>query len=240
MRSGARQALVASLALTILLFYVPYGRVIGRPLVWLSTLAHELGHGLAAMLVGASFDGFVLHMDASGAATWSGRPGRLGRAFIAAGGLVGPAIVAAGCFVAGRSAVGSRIALGAVALFLAVCEVWVVGNLFAFVFVGVLALALGAVAVKTSAEVSRAVVMFLGVQLGLSVFSRMDYLFSGVARSGGRTMPSDVAHMAEALWLPTWFWGGVCALCSVAVLAFGLWVAWHDGDPTGPDPDLAG
>ena len=29
--------------------------------------------------------------------------------------------------------------------------------------------------------------------------------------------------MTAALWLPYWFWGGLCALLSVAALASGSW-----------------
>ena len=35
---------------------------------------------------------------------------------------------------------------------------------------------------------------------------------------------SDVANMAEALFLPYWFWGAVCGAISLAVLAFGLYL----------------
>jgi hypothetical protein len=38
-------------------------------------------------------------------------------------------------------------------------------------------------------------------------------------------MPSDVAQIAEALWLPYWFWGGLLAVVSVAVLVGGLWLS---------------
>ena len=41
--------LVGSIIATLLLWYViPYGRTIAYPLVLLSTLVHEMGHGLAA------------------------------------------------------------------------------------------------------------------------------------------------------------------------------------------------
>ena len=65
-------------------------------------------------------------------------------------------------------------------------------------------------------------VVFLAVQLTLSVFSRSDYLFTDVAHTSNGPMPSDVAVMQQALVLPYWFWGGVCALFSVTVLWFGI------------------
>ncbi|HEX6861901.1 MAG TPA: M50 family metallopeptidase, partial [Thermoanaerobaculia bacterium] len=52
-RPGARVVLVASAAATLLLYNVPlFGRILARPLILLSTLAHEMGHGLTAMLLG--------------------------------------------------------------------------------------------------------------------------------------------------------------------------------------------
>jgi hypothetical protein len=57
----------------------------------------------------------------------------------------------------------------------------------------------------------------------LSVFSRGDYLFTDVARTQNGAMPSDVANMANALFLPYWFWGAACGLFSVAMLALGAW-----------------
>ena len=64
-----------------------------------------------------------------------------------------------------------------------------------------------------------ATVMFVSVQLALSVFSRGDYLFTPNAGP----FPSDVANMATSLFLPYWFWGLVCGGFSLAVLAAGGW-----------------
>ena len=114
--------------------------------------------------------------------------------------------------------------LGLFALLSAIALVWVVRNLFGWFFVGVLAAGCGAAAGRGTAQVAQAVVALLGVQLALSVFSRADYLFTEVATTSSGGHPSDVANMAEALWLPYWFWGGLCALLSVAALVSGCWV----------------
>ena len=62
----------------------------------------------------------------------------------------------------------------------------------------------------------------VAVQLALSVFSRADYLFTRVAQTATGPMPSDVARIAEALWLPYWFWGVCCGLLSALVLLVAL------------------
>jgi len=98
----ARLVLVFSFGITIALFFVPFGRVIARPLLLFSTLVHELGHGIAAILVGGRFEALLIWNDGSGVATWTALVGRVGHAIIAAGGLVGPAIGAALCLGAGR------------------------------------------------------------------------------------------------------------------------------------------
>jgi membrane-associated phospholipid phosphatase len=93
----------------------------------------------------------------------------------------------------------------------------VVRNPFGWAFVGVLAAVLLLLGLRASAWASQLALLFLSVQLALSVFSRGDYLFTPTAGS----MPSDVANMASALFLPYWFWGALCGAFSVLVLAFG-------------------
>lgn len=78
-----------------LLWQVPHGRQILYPLTLLATFVHEMGHGLTALLLGNTFTQMVIHSDGSGMASWSGSPGRINVALIAAGGLVGPSAGAA-------------------------------------------------------------------------------------------------------------------------------------------------
>ena len=42
------------------------------------------------------------------------------------------------------------------------------------------------------------------------------------AAAGAGTTPSAVGPVAAALWLPDWFWGGLCGLFSAVVLVTGL------------------
>ena len=90
-------AVVLSFAL-MYFSYLPGVGVLGRILVLFSTLTHELGHGLMAVLVGGDFDKLVINWDGSGLTSWSGRSGRVARALVAAGGLVGPACAASVLF----------------------------------------------------------------------------------------------------------------------------------------------
>lgn len=223
-----RTVLLASAAVTLALYALPYGDVLARPLFLLSTLAHEMGHGLTALLLGGGFERLEMWLDGSGVAHLDlDGFGRLRRALTLAGGLVGPAVAAALCFALGRTGRGARACLIGLGVLLVLAELLVVRNLFGFVFVALAAAGCLAAGLRLSPERARWVLVFLGVQLALSVFSRADYLF---AREGGpptARFPSDVMQMQEALLLPYWLWGFLCGAFAVAVLVYGVRTCWR-------------
>lgn len=240
-RNQAAAFLVGSIVVTVLLYHViPYGRTIGYPLMLLSTLVHEMGHGIAAMLVGGSFERFEMYADGSGVAYSRGAFGRMANAFISAGGLVGPALIGGVGFVVGRSTQGARVALAVFGVVLLVALILVVRSVFGVAFVAATVVLCLGIALRAPAWVSQVAVVFIAVQLALSVFSRGDYLFTQWAVTGSGRMPSDVQQMSEALFLPYWFWGAVCGLISVAVLLVGLRVFFGgSGKNAGKGPKKA-
>jgi hypothetical protein len=187
-----------------------------------STFSHELSHGVSALLVGGRFETLVLYPDGSGAAQWAGMVKPYQRAFIAMGGLLGPALVASVCFVMGRRPDRARQCLILLALALFITEVLVVHNKFALAFVGGLAVIFLIVGIHLSQHFSQLVVIFTAVQLSLSIFSRTDYLFSPYAHSFHGNTLSDVEFISRSIGLPYWFWGIVCGAFSVFVLFMGI------------------
>jgi len=219
-----RWFLAGSIAITLALFYVPYGRQIGFPLVLISTVAHEFGHALAALLVGGSVSSVEISVGAGGLAHTGGYDGRFASAFVSAGGLVGPAFAATLCFVFARSPRLARFTLLALAFLLGLTLALWMRNLFGFAYVALLATAFLAVGSRGRPATAQLVLVFVAVQLALSVYSRGDYLFTRVAVVDGAEHPSDVANIASNLFLPYWFWGGLCALLSAMVLLVGIWL----------------
>lgn len=225
--NGARKVLLISAAITLALYLVPYGRLVARPLLLISTLAHEMGHGITALLLGGRFQRLkmwssgagVAHLDITGF-------GRIRQGLALAGGLVGPAIAAALCFALGRTGRGARACLVGLGLLLLAAEILVVRNAFGLVFAGLLAAGCLWAGTRLSPERAQWVVVFLGVQLALSVFSRADYLFTPQANNPTGVYPSDVMRMQQALFLPYWFWGFVCGSFAVLVLLYGLRTCW--------------
>lgn len=226
--SPRRQAaiiLLGSIAITLSMLLLPSRENVAwlfAPFRWLQIYVHEFGHGIAALIAGGQFDHFEMYSFSGVALTHT--TGALAQAFVCAGGLCGPALVG-GIFLAmGRSARWSRIGLGAFGAFMVVSLVLWTRTPFGWVFGAVVAaIALG-VAVK-GARLAQPVLVFLGVQLALSVYTGGGYLFTqSVQIENGYRGPSDVQVMAESLGLPYFFWGIVCAAFSVAVLAVGLWL----------------
>jgi len=234
-RNRAGLFLLLSIALTVLLYLVPYGHTIGYPLMLVSTLVHELGHGFAGAMIGADFQSFEMWSNGSGVAHVAGYDGRFARAFVSAGGLCGPAVAAALGFAMARGPRRSKAMLAALGIALLIADVWIVRSVFGWFFVTLFAATLLAVSLRASASASQLTLLFLSVQLALSVFSRGDYLFTATANTGGGTFPSDVANMSSALFLPYWFWGAVCGSFSVLTLAAGAWLFLRAGGSDKPD-----
>ena len=222
-----RTVFVISILVTVVLYALPELYFVAFPLRLLATLVHEMGHGLAAVLVGGSFVSFEMFSDGSGVAhTATTSQSRLAAAFVAAGGLIGPAIAAAASFVVGRKPEYARAFLTVLCVGALASLVFVVRNTFGWIFVGSFALLLAVLVLKASARASQAVLVFLGTQLGLSIFAQSDYLFTRTAETVGGPMPSDVAVMSQALLLPYWFWGLACGTLSILALALGARTLW--------------
>jgi hypothetical protein len=217
----AQRVLAISVLVTAALYAVPFGRTLAWPLVLVSTLAHELGHGLAAALLGGSFEALRLHADASGVALWRGGFGRFATATVAGAGLVGPAVAAFALLVLGRTTERSRYALGVLGAGLVLVALLLARNAFGLVFILILAATFLLIAIRAP-RFSQTALLLIAVQLALSVFSRADYLFTNVALTSAGPMPSDVAVMSAALFLPYWFWGLLCGAISVGLLAVGV------------------
>jgi hypothetical protein len=221
-----KKLLVVSVGVTLALYAIPFGRFVAYPLLLLSTLVHELGHGVTAALTGASFDSFHMYWNGSGVAHWSpvASTTKGDVALIAAGGLCGPAILAAICFTTARWRKAARPAFGVLGALALLAEILVVRNGFGIVFVAAVIAACGWIAIRGTPDVARTALVFLGAQLAVSVFSRGDYLFMAKAHTSDGVMPSDVKLMELAVGGPYWMWGFLCGAISLVVLALGAWL----------------
>lgn len=220
-RDARLEWLFVAVVVVIAMHHLPFGGFIAYPLMLLDTLAHEMGHGLTALLVGGKFNSLALYTDGSGVAHCA-TPAGWPQALVSAGGLLGPCVAAFVALVLGRWQRGARFCLvaGGLSLFLSLIlfvragTAWIV-----LIPVGAAMLWLG---LKASGQTARLALLFLATEFSLLVFTRSDYLFTPSATIGGQTMTSDVSNMAAVLGGPYWLWGALVALASLATLAGGL------------------
>jgi len=217
-----RTRLFLSAATIALLWQLPYGAQMLYPLTLLATFAHEMGHGLSALALGASFDEMLLHADGSGMAVWHGNPGAMTTALIAAGGLIGPSLAGVSLLLLSRAPRFARAALVLVAVLLLTAAALWARNAFGIGFLLAWALCLGLAARLLPDAAAAFLLHLIALTLCLSWLTDLDYMFSNQAVVNGVALPSDSAAMAAALWLPYWFWGGVVAAFSLAVLLLGI------------------
>lgn len=210
--------LIVSVVLTAALYWIPPARVLAYPLLLLSTFAHEMGHGIAALLVGGRFDTLMMYSDGSGVAMMRLPATRTASAVSSAGGLLGAPIMAALLLILGTKRAWARALLWTLSALSVLTVLWVVRSSFGVFFILSLAALMAAFAHWAKPVVQQFVVIFFATQLGLSVFSRADYLFQAHAQTARGLMPSDVQQISNALFGPYWFWGGAIALLSGGIL----------------------
>lgn len=218
-------ACLAISAVVIALYFVPYGMYALYPFMLIYTFIHEMGHGIAALLVGGDFVKFEMWLDGSGMATsmLSQDASRFARAFVAFGGLIAPPIMAAICMMLGRTGKAARIGLYIFAGICALSLILVVRNLFGIIFVAVCGMAaFGLAKLPKSDRIPQYSMLFLAITLLTAVFSRSDYLFTPTAQTAVGVSPSDVGQIAENLYLPYGVWGALIAILSILTLIIGV------------------
>jgi hypothetical protein len=215
----ARKVLVGTAAATFLLYQIPYGALVVYPLLLLSTVVHELGHGLTAELLGGTFVAFRMEPDGSGLAMYTASSAGA----VAAGGLCGPPVVAAVMLAIAARRRAARVALAVFGAAMALATALYVRGTFGVVFTLTVAAAALAIAAFTRPRTAQLALVVVAVQLALSVYARADYLFTATAGGG----PSDTTLMAGSYGGSYRTWGLACAALSLAVLAIGGAIFWR-------------
>lgn len=209
-----------SIALTL----IPYGRYGLYPFALLATWAHEMGHGLTALLSGGTFDKLVLYQNLGGTA-FSASPG-WAQPLVSAGGLLGPAIAGGFVIVLSARPRTARWVLGGLAIALLLSLVFWIRNLFGLASIAGVAVVLGALALKGPTMVRVFLAQMIGIQLCLGSISSFDYMFTKEFVRDGKTISSDTQAIASVLLLPYWFWGTLIAALSLLILTVAFYLAW--------------
>jgi hypothetical protein len=214
-----------AIAASIGLGMVSWGGNIIYPFRLFATWAHEMGHGIGGLITGNSFKELELYRSLGGQALVGGADG-FSQVIVSSLGLVGPAILGAVVMVAGSRVRTAPYVLGALAVSVVISVAIWVRNGFGFFAMLLIAAALGLIAKFAPPIAKVAVAQLLAVQMALASWSSRDYLFIKGFERDGTFFDSDTQNIADELFLPYWFWGGLLGGLSVVILLAAFWIAW--------------
>lgn len=214
-------AVVASL----LAGFLPFTRYVVYPFSMLATWAHEMGHGVTAIITGGDFVKLELFANLGGVATHRSS-GRFASSLVSLGGLLGPAVFGAIMVVVSSK---PKFAPYVVAVLSAAIvfslAIWV-RNPFGLLIMTAIAIGLLAVVRFGSATVRVGLAQLISVQLIMSTWTNRNYLFIKEFAREGEVLTSDTGKLQENLWLPYWVWGIAVGAGSIAILLAAFWFAW--------------
>ncbi|MCK5741235.1 MAG: M50 family metallopeptidase [Chlorobi bacterium] len=210
---------------TIVVWHIPGGNFVLYPFTILGTWFHEMGHGMAALILGGSFHELEIMPDGSGLASFSGELyfGGIGKALVAAAGPIGPVIAGSLFIIFSQTRKHANLVLWLLGLFLILSTILWIRSFFAIAIIIAFAIIILLIANKGKENLKAFTVQFLGVQAIVSVLRSIDYLMSPGGFVGDGQYLSDTAVIAQVLILPHWFWGGTIIVLS----AFLFWKSFR-------------
>ena len=192
-------------------------RYVGLPFAFLSTWAHELGHGMGAVITGGHFDHMIITKKFSGLAQ-TAVFGSFERIIVVAGGLLGPAIAGALMLMAARGLNLNRMALYILAALLFATAIFWAGDGFTRMGTLVIGCFVMAIAVKGNAFICSILAHIIAISLCLSAVTRLDYFFVSNGKVEGKIHTSDTGTLADLIGGPHWFWGALLSVLSILIL----------------------
>ncbi|WP_299221736.1 M50 family metallopeptidase [uncultured Aquimarina sp.] len=207
----------------IVLWQLPYFGWFQYPFRLLGTWFHEMGHGLTALLAGGSFEYLEIYENGGGVAFYhlggSYLPAFMGNALVAAGGLLGPAVVGALLIISAKSHRSSMIALRILigvmilSLLLWIRSFWGVAVMSSF------AVFLFVITLFKSRKLEVVVILFLGLQSVLSTYLQLDYLFTKQFERDGVIQISDTQAIAQNTIGTYWIW-------AILIIIISIYLVW--------------
>jgi len=212
-----RRAFWTAVVITVAAWLIPFGGLVIYPFSLLATWAHEMGHGLTALIAGGRFQQLEVLPGLSGLAL-TAVSGAGAQAAVSAGGLIGAPLLGALVVAVGPRAGWSRGILAGLAVALVTSVAIWVRNPFGVVAVSLAAVGVGLAAWRFTPWRRFVLVQLIGVQLSLSALRNWEYLFMADAKIGGRIIPSDVSAIGRAVGGPYWLWGALILILNLALL----------------------
>ncbi|MBS1995407.1 MAG: M50 family metallopeptidase [Cyanobacteria bacterium SZAS LIN-2] len=231
-------ALILLLAVgSLFLSHTPMGALLLRPVDFLDTNLHELGHALFCVLTGGSVHGLTIVNDGDGHAGLTFGSG--GIPFIYSQmGYLGTTLF--GCLLLffgryRRNAKAVLMVLGALVGIGSLCfmvQTFGMANYGSAALMSIgLSLAMGGVlffaGLKLNETVAHFLLLFLAVQISLNALNDVVWLIQISAGMAGAHSFSDATNMAQATGIPAVVWSIWWGVASLAMLYFTLRLAYR-------------
>ena len=216
-------SLVLATVVLVVLLNVPYGNFVLYPFALFSTWVHELCHGLAAFAVGGSLERLQVFPDTSGLAKSRIPSNRLASAVVSSAGYLGTSVVGAVLLAVRHRSFAASFGVSAIGATMILTVLLWVRNPFGFVAVGAIGLALVVAGRRLEAETCGWLFTFLAATCCLNSITSVRDLFARETVVAGRPVGRSDAHaMADALFLPYWFWGSAWLVTAIALSVMAL------------------
>ena len=210
-RESFRLVLAAS-AVTLALWFIPYGELAIYPIRLFVTYVHEICHAAASIVTLGWPHEIVIYADGSGATRTNNM-----NLLVASAGYVGTVASGAALLLVGARRRLVRPALVLTGAILALATAWLGGNPLAWIGGLGLAAALLVLGMKAPFGVARFALTFLAIQCMLNAFGDLRYLFWLSVSGSAQT---DAQNMATATYgiVPAVVWSTIWAAVALAVL----------------------
>jgi hypothetical protein len=219
LRKHQSTLLIAS-ALALLVWCLPIARWLVVPLIYLNTILHEIGHAVVTLATGGQVAGIRIFADGSGVTLAQG--GWL--VFITAAGYVGATLIGGAMVYFGRTPLGARRALIALACVVGGALVlWIRGDAVGVVAAIAWTLGLGIAAANLSDDGARTLAQFLGIAQCLASAQAFLVLLQLTASAN---VQNDAGILAQRTLIPAAVWALAWAVFSLVVLVVTLKHAW--------------
>ena len=229
--------LLIATAITVVLWFLPYGNWIVYPIRLFVTFIHESSHALMAVLTGGSVQSLTISADTSGL-TYSAPSGLIGGLLTSSAGYIGTTVFGVLMlylirknFSPNKILTGLGIFVGTILLIFTVIspvfslfslQVAYSSILFSILAGAILASGLVALGIFADLRIARFAVAFLAVQCLLNAIMDQITLLAINSPFAGSDVGNDAANMANATHLPGIVWVVIWIGISVAMISFGL------------------